>query len=75
MEEVVFEAEKCHVFRVPPSDVYTSARWEGNHIWSGTIRCILHSLGPEDLNPKLSIRLIDGDTGAPVRAMPGGRRT
>lgn len=38
MEEVLFEHSPCHVFRVPPENPLTSAKWEGQHIWSGTVR-------------------------------------
>lgn len=38
MEQVLFHCDVCHVFRLPPTNFLVSERWEGNHIWSGSIQ-------------------------------------
>jgi hypothetical protein len=40
MEEVLFEFQPCHVFRLPPTGYLSSALWEGGHIWSGKVRVV-----------------------------------
>ena len=36
----LFEAPTVHVFSLPPSDFLCSDAWEGNYIWSGTLRFV-----------------------------------
>lgn len=40
MQEKLFEAPECHVFRLPASDILKSEKWEGNHIWTGAIEVV-----------------------------------
>ena len=47
MDEVLFTHDRCHVFRLPPSNFLISEQWEGNHIWTGVVKVVRAGPGGE----------------------------
>jgi hypothetical protein len=71
MENIpLFEAELCHVFRIPGGDTLKSELWEGNHIWSGSVRVFQDRIELFDSNGLFGACPLRDDPDAPIPVKP-----
>ena len=63
MDIVLFQTETCHVFRLPPTNQLTSDQWEGNHLWTGTLKLFKPADPAATDGASCVIDLIDNESG------------
>jgi hypothetical protein len=67
----LFEADICHVFKIPSGgDQLKSELWEGNHIWSGSIRVFQDRLELFDSNGVFGACPLRDEPDAPIPVRP-----
>ena len=67
----LFETELCHVFKVPSTDTLKSELWEGNHIWSGSLRVFQDRIELFDAaNGIFGVCPLKDDPDAPIAVRP-----